>query len=115
MLRVLALKVGLGVGSGDGDVEWDGGTDRKIVVHSLNVNGRDGSPLHLACRVGTLEMVELLVAHGADVNLVCPGMVGAPVMVACTRTRTVGQVATHAVPPDLHVPPKPPWKQASPA
>ena len=34
---------------------------------------------------------------------VCPGMVGTPVMVACTRTRTGGQVATHAVPPDLHV------------
>ncbi|KAF5125249.1 Ankyrin-1 [Metarhizium anisopliae] len=47
---------------------------------------RWGAPLHGACEVGTLRMVELLLQSGSDVNLDCRNANGTPLMATSGRT-----------------------------
>jgi ankyrin repeat protein len=47
--------------------------------------GEEGGPLHLACKIASLDCVKLLVEHHADVDLVNSGMAGTPLQSACQR------------------------------
>ncbi|KAK3304799.1 ankyrin repeat-containing domain protein [Chaetomium strumarium] len=42
-----------------------------------------GSPLHIACRFSTLEIVNLLLRNGADVDFIDPEQPGTPLMTTC--------------------------------
>ena len=51
-------------------VKWflDGSS---VVPVDVNASSFWGTPLHVACKLQRLDLVELLVAHGADVNNLC--------------------------------------------
>ena len=62
------------------DMAWDSAT-----VHN-------GTPLHIACAMGTFDVAKLLVEHGADVN-VRDERGAAPLHVACHRATTLREEA----------------------
>ncbi|TLS24805.1 hypothetical protein PpBr36_08864 [Pyricularia pennisetigena] len=62
---------------------------KKEVRLAINVTGRDGAALHRICRCNlsnNLELMQLLVDNGADVNLECARYrAGTPLFQACLR------------------------------
>ncbi|KAH6876599.1 ankyrin repeat-containing domain protein [Thelonectria olida] len=57
-----------------------------LLKKGANVNSLspgEGTPLHLACRSQNMELVKLLVEHGADVTQTCDGIAGTPLIAAC--------------------------------
>ncbi|KFY74185.1 hypothetical protein V499_05771 [Pseudogymnoascus sp. VKM F-103] len=67
---------------------WDAARyllSKKATIHTLNILSSRGTPLHRACRLGTLDIIKLLVQKGADSNIASGGMIGTPIMQACVR------------------------------
>ncbi|KAK2595807.1 hypothetical protein QQS21_006571 [Conoideocrella luteorostrata] len=48
----------------------------------------NGAPLHQACRASNLDMMKLLIEHGADPNYPCDGIPGTPIQAVLTRYNT---------------------------
>jgi ankyrin repeat protein len=62
---------------------------KKLVVDTLNITAfKDaGTPLHIACEMGTLEMVKSLIKNGSDINFTCTSWYGTPLIAATFRIR----------------------------
>lgn len=45
-------------------------TIQQLINYGANVNNMDISPLHYACKLGNIEIVQLLLGNGADINLI---------------------------------------------
>ncbi|KAM0256055.1 hypothetical protein ACHAQJ_005254 [Trichoderma viride] len=60
---------------------------KKLVIDTLNIAPfkDSGTPLHFACRWGTLEMVQLLIENGSDINFTCTSLYGTPLIAATSR------------------------------
>lgn len=57
---------------------------KPAVLPTLNIPSYSGTPLHRACRLGTLDIVECLINRGADPDISCEGL-GTPLSQACIR------------------------------
>ncbi|KAL7946911.1 ankyrin repeat-containing domain protein [Trichoderma barbatum] len=66
---------------------------KKLVVDTLNISSFniEGAPLHYACAQGTIEMVKVLIKHGADINYACTTVYGTP-LIAATRRKGESKV-----------------------
>ncbi|KIW80115.1 hypothetical protein Z517_06730 [Fonsecaea pedrosoi CBS 271.37] len=61
---------------------------RYLILKGARINitgGPHGGPLIRACRMASLDMVKLLCKHGADTNIVHPGVNGTPLQAALLR------------------------------
>lgn len=45
-------------------------TIQQLINYGANVNNMDISPLHYACKLGNIEIIQLLLGNGADINLI---------------------------------------------
>ncbi|ROV96753.1 hypothetical protein VSDG_05532 [Cytospora chrysosperma] len=63
---------------------------KPAVLSILNIPSYLGTPLHLACRLGTLDIVKCLIERGADPGISCEGL-GKPISQAC-----IGEDRKHA-------------------
>ncbi|ROW06293.1 hypothetical protein VPNG_08111 [Cytospora leucostoma] len=57
---------------------------KPAILPTLNVPTYLGTPLHRACRLGTLNIVKCLIERGADPDISCEGL-GKPLSQACIR------------------------------
>ncbi|KAI0099739.1 ankyrin repeat-containing domain protein [Nemania sp. FL0031] len=65
------------------------GIFKYLVSNRVNINfrhGKEGGPIHLACKKLSIEYIKLLVENGADMNIVAANdQVGTPLQLACMR------------------------------
>jgi len=58
---------------------------KNLIEDGVDVNARDGSAIYKAVYRDRLDIVKLLIDGGADVNLVVPGIRGAPLALAAAN------------------------------
>ncbi|KAL5083008.1 hypothetical protein Trisim1_002258 [Trichoderma cf. simile WF8] len=71
---------------------------KPIVVDTLNspAFNKEGAPLHFACARGTIDMVKVLIKHGADINYACASAYGTP-LTAATRRRGDSNILAESI------------------
>ncbi|KAH0525986.1 hypothetical protein TsFJ059_009372 [Trichoderma semiorbis] len=71
---------------------------KSIVVETLNspTFNKEGAPLHFACARGTIDMVKVLIKHGADINYACASAYGTP-LIAATRRRGDSNILAESI------------------
>ncbi|KAF3063839.1 Serine/threonine-protein phosphatase 6 regulatory ankyrin repeat subunit B [Daldinia childiae] len=56
-----------------------------LIKKGVSINfsaGEIGGPIHLACKENSLDLIDVLIKHGADVDLMADGFVGTPLQSA---------------------------------